>query len=349
MAKENKDSNLVHAGEPVGVVAAQSIGEPGTQMIISSFHLAGMASQMATAGLPRMIELIDARKKPVSPLTSVYLKDKIKNDFEKASELARKLNEVKMSSITKHVIENFGKGSVVIILDTQRLEAYDLTVKGVESKINKLLKVDTESNEKKITVNLHKKDIKYIREMAMKIMNLTVSGVEGAGTCVLQQDEKTGEYYILTDKSNLGPFLEIDEVDKSRIYTNDVFEMYRVFGIEAARNTLANEILLTLSQQGILVSPRHILLLADAMTYSGEIKNVGRHGLTGEKKSVFARAAYEETVKHLINAAAFGEVDMMKGVTESILVGKQIALGTGRVKLTIKKEDLAKISKKGKE
>ncbi len=122
--------------------------------------------------------------------------------------------------------------------------------------------------------------------------------------------------------------------------------MYKIFGVEAARNTLANEIMSTLEQQGISVSPRHILLLADAMTHSGEIKNVGRHGLTGEKKSVFAKAAYEETVKHLINAAAFGELDPMKGVTESILVGKQISLGTGIVKLAIKKEDLSKISRK---
>ena len=343
---EKKGKNLVHPGEPVGVVAAQSIGEPGTQMIISSFHLAGIASKMATAGLPRMIELIDARKKPSSPFTKIYLDDKIKNNFEKASELAKKLNEVKMSSIVKHTIENFGKSRITLIIDKQKLEASGLSTREVASKISKLLKLDVESEENKIIINLHKRDVKLIREMAIKIMGLTISGVEGAGTCALQQDKKTGEYYIITDKGAIAPFLEIEGVDKSRIYTNDIFEMYKIFGVEAARNTLANEIMSTLEQQGISVSPRHILLLADAMTHSGEIKNVGRHGLTGEKKSVFAKAAYEETVKHLINAAAFGELDPMKGVTESILVGKQISLGTGIVKLAIKKEDLSKISRK---
>lgn len=348
MEKEAKiRKNMVHAGEPVGVVAAQSIGEPGTQMIISSFHLAGIASRMATAGLPRMIELIDARKEPASPITKVYLDEKTKNNFAKASELAKKLNEVKMSSLIKHTIENFSKGRIVIVLDKQKMAANELTTKEVGSKISKQLKVDVNSKEEKIVISLHKKDVKFIRDMRVKIAALTVSGVEGAGTCILQQD-KNGEYFIVSDKGNITPFLNIDGVDKGRIYSNNIFEMYRVFGIEAARNALANEIIDTLEQQSISVSPRHILLLADAMTYSGEIKNVGRHGLTGEKKSVFAKAAYEETVKHLINAAAFGEIDQMKGVTESILVGKQIALGTGTVKLAIKKEDMLKISKKKK-
>ncbi len=83
------------------------------------------------------------------------------------------------------------------------------------------------------------------------------------------------------------------------------------------------------------------------MTASGMIKGVGRHGLSGEKRSVFARAAYEETLKHLIHAAAYGEVDPMKGVTENILVGKQIPIGTGSVRLAIRKEDLAKIKPLG--
>jgi DNA-directed RNA polymerase subunit A" len=348
MEKKELKENLVQPGEPVGVVAAQSIGEPGTQMIIGSFHLAGIASKMATAGLPRMVELVDARKKPASPLTYIYLDEKIKNNFEKVSELAKKLNEVKMSDLVRHAVENFSKSGITFIMDMQRLDANELTLKNVESKISKLMKLDAYSEGHKIIINLHKKDTKLIRETVVKIMNLTVSGIEGAGTCVIQQDKKSGEYYILSDSGNITPFMNIEGIDISRIYTNNIFEMYRVFGIEAARNTLANEIISTLDQQGISVSSRHILLLADAMTHSGEIKNVGRHGLTGEKRSVFARAAYEETVKHLINAAAFGEVDLMKGVTESILVGKQIALGTGTVKLAIKKEDLAKISKKEK-
>ncbi|MGC8662197.1 MAG: DNA-directed RNA polymerase subunit A'' [Candidatus Micrarchaeia archaeon] len=343
--KKRFKENLVSPGEPVGVVAAQSIGEPGTQMIIGSFHLAGIASKMATAGLPRMIELVDARKKPASPFTYIYLENKIKNDFEKASTLARKLNEIKMSHLVKHTIENFSKSRATFLMDMQALESNEISLKSVESRINKLTKFETSSEGHKIIVNLHNKNIKLIRESVVKILNLTINGIEGAGTCTVQQDKKTNEFFIISDTGNITPFLDVEGIDVNRIYSNNIFEMYNVFGIEAARNTIANEIMTTLEQQGIDVSFRHVLLLADAMTHNGGIENVGRHGLTGKKRSVFARAAYEETIKHLINAAAFGEIDFMKGVTEDILVGKQIALGTGTVKLAIKKEDLAKIKK----
>lgn len=342
----DKKNYKIESGEPVGVIAAQSIGEPGTQMIIGSIHLAGIASMMATSGLPRMVELVDARKKPASPLTFIYLDEKIKNNFEKADALSRKISEVKVSNITKHIVENFSKGLITLIVDRQRLEAYELTIKAVEAKIGKLLKADVNSKENKIIISMHTKNLKLIRDAAVKVMSLTINGIEGIGMCVLQQDQKTGEIYIIADEGNIAPLLEVEGVDKSRLYTNNIYEMYRIYGIEAARNAIANEIMRTLGEQGINVSPRHIMLLADAMTYTGEIKNVGRHGLSGEKKSVFARAAYEETVKHLINAAAFGEIDPMSGVTESILIGKQISLGTGTVKLTIKKEDLSKISRK---
>jgi DNA-directed RNA polymerase subunit A" len=75
------------------------------------------------------------------------------------------------------------------------------------------------------------------------------------------------------------------------------------------------------------------MLIADAMTFRGMLKSIGRHGLAGEKASVFARAAFEETAKHLIHACIYGEIDPLKGVTENILIGQTIPCGTGTVKL----------------
>ena len=183
--------------------------------------------------------------------------------------------------------------------------------------------------------------------MTVKLMHSLVSGVEGAGRALVMQEKSTGEFYLASAGSNIEGILEVEGVDKSRIYTNDVLEMYKVFGIEAARNTLAQELKKTIEEQGISVSERHILLIADAMTSHGLVESIGRHGLVGSKESVFARAAFEETVKHLINAAAFGETDYMRGVTENILVGKQIPLGTGTVRLAVKNADASeKKSKK---
>lgn len=335
-------------GEPVGVIAAQSIGEPGTQMILRLFHFAGVATEsvIATAGLPRLVELVDAKKKPSTPFSYIYLEEKVKKNFEKATEIAKKIDEIKIGDLAKRAVENFSAGTIRIRLDPQVLETAELSARTVASKIEKLLNVETELEGNVITVKTHTKNLKAVRAGSVKLMKLTVNGIEGAGKAVVRQDLKTEEFYILTADSNIDLILPIDGVDRSRIYTNDIFKMYRVFGVEAARNALVKELKKLMEEQKIDVDDRHILLLADAMTFGGEIKNVGRHGLSGEKLSVFARAAYEETIKHLVNAAAFGEVDPMKGVTENILAGKQILLGTGTVSLAINKDDLAKIKPK---
>lgn len=347
MAKEKTNDALkVTPGEPVGVIAAQSMGEPGTQMVLRSFHFAGVASGIATSGLPRMVELVDARKKPATPFTYVYLDEKIMKNFEKAEQIAKKISEIKTEDIARRVLENFSKGTILLRLDSQLLEANELTVKGVAAKIGKLLDVDTKTSGTSILIKTHTKNLRAIRNLAVQVNKLTVNGIEGAGRAVVQQDTKTGEFFVVTNNSNLASIMQIEGVDRSRIYTNDIFEVYRIFGVEAARKIIAGELKTTLREQGISVDERHFFLLSDAMVASGEIKNVGRRGLSGEKNSVFARAAYEETVKHLITAAAFGEIDPMKGVTENVIVGKQILLGTGTVKLAIKKEVLAKMKSK---
>lgn len=342
MAKKS-DFNVT-PGEPVGVIAAQSIGEPGTQMVLRSFHFAGVASSIATSGLPRMVEIVDARKKPATAFSYIYLESKVGKDFEKAEQVMKKISEVRVTDIARRLVENFSKGTITVRLDQQKMESNELTARGVASKIEKLAKVDTKASENNIIIKTHMKSAKQIRALLVQITKLNVNGIEGAGRAVVQQDKKSGEFFIVTNNSSLSDILKVEGVDANRTYTNDIFEMYRTFGVEAARNSIAKELVATLKEQGISVDPRHLYILADAMTAGGEITNVGRRGLSGQKESVFARAAYEETVKHLINAAAFGEKDPMKGITENVLVGKQILVGTGTVRLAIKKEDISKIT-----
>ncbi len=343
---QHNASHMVEYGEPVGIIAAQSVGEPGTQMILRSFHLAGIESTISTSGLPRIIELVDAKKKPSTPVTYIYLESRINKSFEKSEELLKKINEVRMSGIAKRVLENFSKGMIKVVLDRQELEVEGLTAKQIASKINKELDLDADVKEGNIIISTHTKNLKEIRAASIKIMKMLVSGIDGAGRGTIRRDEKTGEFYLVSGGSNIDGIMGVDGVDKKRTTTNDIFAIYRLFGIEGARNALVFELKKTLKEQKISVDERHLDLIADAMTSMGTIKGVGRHGLSGEKKSVFARAAYEETMKHLIHAAAFGEIDSMRGVTENILVGKQMPIGTGSVKLAIKKEDLAKIKPK---
>ncbi len=343
MAKEKSSDFKVEFGEPVGMIAAQSVGEPGTQMILRSFHFAGIESAIATSGLPRIVELVDAKKRPTTPLSTIYLDAKASRNIDDAEKVAAKINEVRMGTLVRRIIENFAKGTIKIALSRQELESEDMTPRRVADRLGKLLSLEVAVEGLVLTVKTHTKNLKEVRAVRVKIMRSVISGIEGAGKAIVQKNLKTGEFYIISAGSNIEGMMGIEGIDKSRIYTNDVFAIYRLFGIEAARNAIARELKLTLDEQKISVDLRHLLLIADAMTASGSVKGVGRHGLSGEKKSVFARAAYEETVKHLINAAAFGETDQMRGVTENILVGKQIPIGTGSVRLAIKKEDMSKV------
>ena len=141
------------------------------------------------------------------------------------------------------------------------------------------------------------------------------------------------EYVIYTEGSNLEGVLDIAGVDATRTTTNSVFEIYKVFGVEAARAALILEASRTLGEQGLGVDIRHLMLVADVMTNEGDIRAIGRHGISGKKTSVLARAAFEITAAHLLRAAITGEVDELKGVAENIIVGQPITLGTGAVNL----------------
>ena len=145
--------------------------------------------------------------------------------------------------------------------------------------------------------------------------------------------EERGEWVIRTDGSNLGRVLQVDGVDTSRTTTNNVHEIAKTLGIEAARNALTNEAKGVLDDQGLDVDVRHVLLVADMMTTTGEVQQIGRHGISGKKASVLARAAFEITVPNIVEAAVKGESDPLEGVTENVIVGQSIPIGTGLVEL----------------
>ena len=170
-----------------------------------------------------------------------------------------------------------------------------------------------------------------MKKILGKLPSLPVKGVPDIKRVLVTEEH--GEWIIRTDGSNLSNILEIDGVDTSRTTTNNVHEIATTLGIEAARNALANEAKSVLEDQGLDVDIRHVLLVSDMMTSTGTVQQIGRHGISGKKASVLARAAFEITVPNIVEAAVKGESDPLEGVTENVIVGQSIPIGTGLVEL----------------
>ena len=332
MAAINK-KNLVDIGGAVGIIAAQSIGEPGTQMTMRTFHYAGVAEQVPT-GLPRLIELVDARKEPKKPIMDIYLKPEYSSSYDKAKEVAKEIERTVLDKVA-YVEEDFEEKKILITLEPLELEAEGVTVEEVRKRVKTLAGSHMDSNDNVITVKPSAFSLRNIRRLTNKLRQLHIKGTERINRTIVVKG-KDGSYFIRTGGSNLAAVMKHPKVDSKRTYSNDVQEIARVLGIEAARNSLVNEIKQVLDMQNLNVDIRHCMLLADAMTMDSEINSIGRHGLSGEKAGVLARAAFEETVKHLINAAVKGEDDKLIGVTENIIIGQTVPIGTGLVKLRMK-------------
>jgi DNA-directed RNA polymerase subunit A" len=167
-----------------------------------------------------------------------------------------------------------------------------------------------------------------------KIKKLRLKGLPGISRANVQRPvAETGEYYISTIGSNLAKVSEFAGIDTSRTYTNNITEINAFLGIEAARQAIINEMWDTLEGAGLDVDVRHLLMVSDVMTAGGEVRAIGRHGVSGTKHSILARSAFEVTVTHLLRAGIIGERDGLSGVTENIIVGQPVALGTGSVEL----------------
>ena len=173
-----------------------------------------------------------------------------------------------------------------------------------------------------------------IRNEVLKLMRKKLQGVTGIEKTIVV--EENGEYIIRTLGTNLKAMLKRKEVDSYRTTTNDVMEISKVLGIEAGRAAIVNELCKTLAENDIKVDTRHLLLIADVLTFAGEIRGTVRTGVMRFKSSPFARAAFEETVKHLFDAALYGETEPLQGVVENIIVGLPVKVGSGRVELIMK-------------
>ena len=341
--KNAYDRARVEAGEAVGTVAAQSVGEPGTQMTMRTFHYAGVTELNVTLGLPRLIEIVDARKEIATPTMDIYFDEERRDDEEFVRTLANKIGKSTINDILSDFNLDYGTMEVKAILDSKKIEEKRLNREEINAAIEKTFKKAVINNDEIIIPSgkTDKPDSKFeireLRLLADKVRDLQISGIKGIGKVIIRRDE---EWIIHTEGSNLKEILDMEGIDHVRTTTNNIHEIGEVLGIEAARQSIINEAQNTLSEQGLSVDVRHIMLVADIMTSEGVVKSIGRHGISGEKSSVLARAAFEETGKHLLRASIRGEVDDLTGIIENIIIGQPIPLGTGSVgvKMDYKKE-----------
>jgi len=323
-------ANLMEPGEAAGIVAAQSIGEPGTQMTMRTFHYAGVAEIDVTLGLPRLIEILDVRKNPSTPMMTIRLTEDYAKDRNKAREVANRIEATYILDIAD-VATDIRHMQIIITLDEKALERKQLTVEEVRKKIEKGLKAEVEESNGRLIITISESSYKVLMDTFDKLRKLVLAGIKEIHRVIIRKDGD--EYVLYTEGSNLKKVMKAKGVDPARTITNDIYEIYEVLGIEAARNAVIREAISTLEEQGLEVNVRHIMLVADAMTADGELKQIGRHGVAGEKQSILARAAFEMTVNNLLDAAVQGDMDSLSGITENIIVGQPIKLGTGDVEL----------------
>jgi DNA-directed RNA polymerase II subunit RPB1 len=379
---------LVHPGEMVGPLAAQSIGEPTTQLTLNTFHSAGTAKANATEGVPRIQELLSVSRNPKNPSNTIYLKDSSqasamssKKDIQKTTlkDITRSVriyyDPNPLSSNTsvqedREILQVYEKFAITqsqacvspwimrLELDQDEMvirNVNDMTL--IQSKIenNKVLKVfdcvhsDINSNKLvlRITFGLDiAKNALSLRFIEDKLLDTILTGVDGIGRVFPREikeeliyDEKIGGYKAISqwildsEGTNLIDLFTKENVDATRTFSDDIHEVLDVFGIEAARMVMFEELMKVFGADSI--NYHHPCLLVDAMTYHGHFIAIDRFGMSKLDNGVLAKSSFEQTTKILFDAAVSGEFDTMKGVSANIMFGQVPPCGTGFVDLLI--------------
>ena len=327
----------ISPGEAIGVIVAESFGEPGTQMTLNVFHFAGVAEMAVSLGLPRLIEIFDARKNPESPRMTIYLKRGYARDINEVKKVAAQIKETKLLGIVTEISINLVKLRIELNINKTILRDLRIT----EAQLVKTLQDSFKEVDVKeykdyiaITPELKENNISELYQLKEKCKDLHIKGIKGIKQ-VLPVKQDT-EFVIMCSGSNLKDVVKIEGVDETRITSNNIYEVASFLGIEAARQAIINEATDVIKNQGLDIDMRHIIFLADVMSLSGNIKGITRSGITSEKESVLARAIFETPIKHLVNASLVGEPDSLNSVIENVIVNQPVPLGTGLPDLVIK-------------
>ena len=333
----------VDPGESIGVVASQSLSEPATQLTLRTFHWAGAVA--ITRGLPRVKEIFDAIRKLKRPMIRAYLEGDSRYDEKKARKILSKIKGIRLEDVVKSITLDPEGRQIVINVDPKRLRKHGVKFDDVVEKLSANKKIAVEVEENKIYISPREAQGKSrsqktmsLGELYVKIKDFVIKGIADYWGAKIGREEIDGEkgvyeYYINIAANTISHILYQDGIDLSRLESNNIREFAKIYGIEAARLLAIKETVDVLDDYSLDVDTRHITLAVDTQMWGGRVVAIGRYGLIRAKPSVLARAAFEEVKKHIIAAAICGEVDRIIGVSESVVAGQEIPVGTGAVKL----------------
>jgi len=339
---EEYTNSVAEPGESVGLVAAESIGEPSTQMTLNTFHFAGVSEMNVTTGLPRIIEVLDGRAEISTKMMHVHLKSPY-SEGKDIKKIAETIKETTLKEYIKEASIDIADSQMMLTLDDNKLSRVGMKsvviIKVLEKAFAKGYSFKpSKENENVIIIKSTSKedDLNNIYKLKEKLQDIYVNGIKGI-TQVLPV-KKGDEYIIVTAGSNLKDVFKLEFVNPDKTSTNDIFEIEKILGVEAARQATINEVEKVIDEQGLNVDIRHLMLVADIMTTSGTVLGVNRYGIVKEKPSVLARASFETPIKHIINASQSGEVDYLRSVIENVMINQVVPVGTGLTRLAVKVE-----------
>ena len=320
---------LIDPGESVGIISAESIGEPGTQMTLNTFHFAGVAEMNVTMGLPRIIEILDGRKEISTPMMEIYL-NKPYNKGKDIMQIASSIKETLLAELVSEFSINIAEFTIEMKLNREKMRELGINAATITNAITKSVKkLNIKQKEDDIVIKIKEKeeDLNEIYRLKEKLKKVYIKGVKGIKQIL--PVKRGEEFIIITAGSNFKDILELDFVDPTRTNTNDVYEIAKVLGIEAARQLIISEVFKVIENQGLNVDIRHIMLVADTMCNNGEIEGITRYGVVSRKSSVLARASFETPIRHIINSALIGDVDLLTSVVENVMLNQPVPVGTG--------------------
>ncbi len=329
----------IQPGEAIGIITAESFGEPSTQMTLRTFHFAGVAEMNVTLGLPRLIEVFDARKKPSTPAMSIYLKSPYNKDEKHLEKIIGRIKGVKLKDVLTEISINILRTQIEFRPNKKRMRELGISEEDILVGLKgfaKLVEISQSDNIFILKPKNQETGLPVIFSLKEKVKELRVKGI--AGIQELLPKKEGNEIMLLASGTNLKEVIVLPEVDNTRTVSNDLFEVAKVLGIEAARSVIMAEASHVIKEQGLPIDGRHMMLIADLMTNSGVIKGVTRSGITSEKESVLARASFETPINHLISASLRGEIDYLNSVVENVMLNQPVPVGTGLPGLVTKME-----------
>jgi DNA-directed RNA polymerase II subunit RPB1 len=390
--------SLAHPSEMVGVIAAQSIGEPATQLTLNTFHLAGVSAASKTVrGVPRLKEILSVSKNMKTPTMKIHFKEEYKFDQAKCLELMNNIRIVRFKDIVTtskiffdpnncyyedvHFIEQYklfasdneaqSKTSPWLLrlqFDKESMLKYSLDMIQIHQKLleyygdntisckfnddnddNLIFRIKLNLSDSQITnaddtlTELKALEYNILEKLIIKgtenIEKVTIVEEDGSRfNPVTGKFEKQSECVVYTDGTNLKEIFSIPYIDHSITTTNNINEIYEVFGIEAARQALYDEIQEVMDS--ITINYRHTSLLIDVMTNKGYIISIDRHGINRGDIGPLAKCSFEETTDKLVKAGMYAEYDKMNGVSANIILGQIVPAGTGDVHVIIDENKL---------